>query len=871
MKLIDLAAIIGLRKPGRKFDALLHEIFIILVFCAFTTLLTYPYINHLRNAVVDTGDPYLISWILWWDFHQTFTDPLNLFHANLFYPYRYTLAFSEHSYGIAVLFFPLFALGLQPLTVHAVAMFLGFAVCGYSAFRLSRTLTGSEAIAWVSGIVFAFIPFRFHLMSQVAYLFSPWIPLLFEALVLFVNKRSRKRAAWLGFAFFMSGLTTVSWFTFSLLPFAVVGAVLLTRYRLWREPDLWKRSAVALGLASLALIPFMAPYLIVSRLYGFKRSIEEVKANSAWPIHWFSVENRNQLWNRMGENLPEGSRFKLFPGLLAILFSLAAVSPFRSEISSVQNSAIDSRARLLSRLDAFIWIALAVSILAIGFDGSDAFRGLFKYLTSERMLSAFAGTLIARLLIAYPSFLRARQPNLVETIRSNNRGDAFWLGTILTVIGFSYSLGWNSFLYRICYDLLPMFRSMRVPARGAMIAYLGLAILAGLGVERVTQLLRQRQPRVPRAAVFVVACLAFLFELNAAPLKIMLGDVAPDAVTQRLKVTDMRGGLVVLPAGAEFNHRHILRAADHQRPLIVGTSGFNPPTEDQIENAIRSGPIRDDFMDLLEKIPTSYIVVSNHLISPERRPDYETFLMRAVLAGRLSYVNRFDGRDDLYAVASTEPEAKGEAPLPFQLEIKDWEESIKEDPINLLGKYGSASENLYRLYVASHGVMPRYSEFLDDVKVIAKEVFPGSDYEQAKLESNLNKFIADWVEREKFRAQYDSMSNDRYVDTLAENIGVAVSRIERSKLVDKLNQSAITRAQLLSNMVNLPQFVQKEKYRSLVLLHYFGYFHRNPDDPPDNNMDGFSYWVREVEKSKEPGRLPQAFMAADEYKAKRKS
>ena len=35
------------------------------------------------------------------------------------------------------------ALGAQPLTVHAVAMFFGFATCGYGAFRLARTLTGS--------------------------------------------------------------------------------------------------------------------------------------------------------------------------------------------------------------------------------------------------------------------------------------------------------------------------------------------------------------------------------------------------------------------------------------------------------------------------------------------------------------------------------------------------------------------------------------------------------------------------------------------------------------------------------------------------------------------------------------------------------
>ncbi|MBA2501889.1 MAG: hypothetical protein H0V27_03325 [Pyrinomonadaceae bacterium] len=36
-------------------------------------------------------------------------DPLHLFHANIFFPYRYTLAFSENDYGIAMLFFSLSA------------------------------------------------------------------------------------------------------------------------------------------------------------------------------------------------------------------------------------------------------------------------------------------------------------------------------------------------------------------------------------------------------------------------------------------------------------------------------------------------------------------------------------------------------------------------------------------------------------------------------------------------------------------------------------------------------------------------------------------------------------------------------------------
>src|SRR2546425_612307 len=369
--------------------SLVREPLVIFVFTLFTTLVTWPYATRWRDVVVDTGDPYLMPWILWWDYHQTFTDPLHLFNANVFYPLKYTLAFSEHSYGLALLLFPLFAVGLKPLTVHAFALFFAFPLTGSAAFRLGRTLTGSTAVGWITGIVFAFVPYRFNQMSQVIYAFAPWIPLLFEALVLFVRERSRKRAVWLGCAFFMSGLTTISWFNFSLIPFVLAAVILLTRYGLRREPEFWRRGAVALGAASLLLVPFFVPYFLAARLYGFRRTIDEIKANSAWPIHWLSVENRNQLWSRMGEPITEGWKFKLFPGLLPILFSLAAllgVGAADSQTPSLKSPIDAARRRWVTGLDAVIVIAFAFSIPAIGFDRSDAFHGLFKNLTSEAML-----------------------------------------------------------------------------------------------------------------------------------------------------------------------------------------------------------------------------------------------------------------------------------------------------------------------------------------------------------------------------------------------------------------------------------------------------------------------------------------------------
>jgi hypothetical protein len=843
-----------------------RELLIVIAFCLFTSALTWPYVTRLRNAVVDTGDPYLISWILWWDYHQTFTSPLHLFDSNTFYPLRYTLAFSEHSYGIAMLFFPLYALGLKPLTVHAIALFMGFALSGYGAFRLGRTLTGSAAVGWVAGIVFAFVPYRFNMMSQVAYLFSPWIPLLFEALVLFARERSRKRAMWLGCAFFMNGLTTISWFNLSLVPFVLAAAILLTRYGLWGEREFWRRGAVALGTATLLLVPFMLPYVLASRLYGFTRSIEEIKANSAWPTHWLSVEPRNRLWRRMGDSIPEGFKFKLFPGLLPILFSSAALlipGDVAKQSGRLLTEAGDrvSRQRWLRVLDAFIIVAFALSIPAIGFDRSDDFLGLFRYLTSELILGMLTVAVVARLCLAYPGFLLTPRSNLVETLRSRRRSDAFWLGLLLTVIGFCYSLGWNFFFYRLCYDLLPMFRSMRVVTRGAMMAYLGLALLAGLGVKHLAEVLSTRFPWLRARMVYTIACALLLCELNAAPMRFVRGEVNPDAVTLRLKQTPMRGGLVVLPAGGDFNYRYMLRSADHQKPLIVSTSGFNSPIEDRIENLTRSGSIQMELLDLFETVPASYVVVENKSIAPERKADYQEFLGRGVVSGRLRFINRFEGGSDLYAVVKTEPEARSEASLSIDLSIRDWAAKLDEDPVSLLGQSGDWSQKLYRIYMASSGAMPRYGEYLNDLKTIGRGVVLGSERQDQQFEENLRRFLEDWTNREAFTKTFAGLDNAQYVARLVSNAAVSIDPDQRAAMVTGLSNGQETRPTVLLKIVQDPRFIEQEKYRSLLLLHYFGYLRRNPEDPPDRDLSGFNFWLHHGD----PTRLSAAFKDSPEY------
>jgi hypothetical protein len=102
------------------------------------------------------------------------------------------------------------------------------------------------------------------------------------------------------------------------------------------------------------------------------------------------------------------------------------------------------------------------------------------------------------------------------------------------------------------------------------------------------------------------------------------------------------------------------------------------------------------------------------------------------------------------------------------------------------------------------------------------------------------------------------------------NAGITLAPAERAQLVDKLNRGEIRRAEVLLDIVNSRSFIEKQEVRSQVLLHYFGYLHRYPADPPDNNLNGFNYWVTELEKSGDSTMLHRAFMESFEYKDREK-
>ncbi len=842
----------------------LRELLILLGFVLLTSAMTWPWVTRLRDAVADPGDPYMIAWSHWWNYHQTFHDPVHLFNANVFYPLTHTLAFSENGYGISLLFFPLFALGFRPLTINSLATFLGFAFSGYGAFRLTRTLTGSSKAGWIAGIVFGFIPYRFHLLSHLHYLFAGWLPLQLEALILFARVRSWKRAAWLGVAFTMNALSCLSWSMLAFTPMVLTTVFYVVLHQLHKDRRFWLRGGIAMSASAFVLLPFLLPYRYVSATYGLSWSKNTVQQNSSSALNWLLAENRNRLWKGLGEGLtPLG--YRLFPGLLPVLLVVPAfVNPAARTTGAAEEKARSTTVKLLDWFAILSLVVTAVSIGLLGARLSPRASKLFSVHTPDRAVLVFVLTFLVRLCISYPQLLTrvTRHANLIENIRST-KNEALWIGSIWMVLGFLMSLGTNSWLFRVQYDFLFFIRAMREPSRAAMLAYVGLAVLSGIGAVKLSEALTRRW-RIKEVVIIVLVAVALLFELRAAPLRFVRGAVYPDQLTLRLKQTPMRGGIVELPSGGETPHLYMLRAADHGRPLVNGSSSFVPTHSYEIGKMSRERPIPSRLLDALEQVPVSYLTIHNGLIEPDQRWAYEAFVSKAVSSGRLRFINRFDGANDLYAVVKNEPDARSEAPNPFAASsVFD----LNTNPESLVAEFKEWSQTLYRIKVVINGTMPQYDEFMTDIKATISGLT--SDLE-GDFHRNLTTFVERAVKDPEFSHKYNSLSDRQLVEQLMLNAEWKDATNEVIEFSNDLTEGRETRASLILKIAGNPRVADIHRSRSIVLLHFFAYLRRNPSDPPDGNMKGFNYWVREVEKHGGRGEdLARSFLASGEYQRNR--
>ena len=80
-----------------------------------------------------------------------------------------------------------------------------------------------------------------------------------------------------------------------------------------------------------------------------------------------------------------------------------------------------------------------------------------------------------------------------------------------------------------------------------------------------------------------------------------------------------------------------------------------------------------------------------------------------------------------------------------------------------------------------------------------------------------------------------------------------------------------TRAQVLRALAEDSEFTAAQFNRAFVLMQYFGYLRRNPNDAPDSNFDGYDFWLSKLNEfngNYVAAELVKAFIRSGEYRAR---
>jgi len=301
---------------------------VLLVAGVLTAALTYPLAFKLGSVGrVDAADGQFSIWNVAWVARTLVVDPLHVYDANIFYPHRGTLAYSEGNLGTGLLAIPAYWATRNPYAAHNSAVLLSFLVTAIGTYYLVRYLIGDRRAAAISAIGFAFCPHLFSHMAQVQVLMTLGIPFCMLAFHRAADRPTPGRGAVLGLA--MAGQAICSGY-YGIFVMLMVGfAVLVVAWNrsLWRGRSYWLAIGIGAVVAIAVVAPFFVPYAALQRTTGFRRTIADAANYSAnWSAYVASASHAHAWVLRW---LPRWTEVN-FPGLVVSVFGLAGFASARS-------------------------------------------------------------------------------------------------------------------------------------------------------------------------------------------------------------------------------------------------------------------------------------------------------------------------------------------------------------------------------------------------------------------------------------------------------------------------------------------------------------------------------------------------------------
>jgi uncharacterized repeat protein (TIGR01451 family) len=190
---------------------------------------------------------------------------------------------------------------------------------------------------------------------------------------------------------------------------------------------------------------------------------------------------------------------------------------------------------------------------------------------------------------------------------------------------------------------------------------------------------------------------------------------------------------------------------------------------------------------------------------------------------------------------------------------------------------------VYRFYKSAYGNLPgapvplKLTEFLPDTQQIGKGIIVGQAGWEQQLETNKAAFALDFVSRSRFTSTYPTtLTPAQLVDALFANAGVTPSAADHDAAVNEFGAVGNTtdtaaRARALRRVAENSTLQQQERNKAFVLMQYFGYLRRNPNDSPETglNFDGYNFWLNKLNQFNGNfinAEMVKAFIVSGEYR-----
>jgi hypothetical protein len=316
-----------LRYAHMRSRGAIEGLLVVLAATALTVVLTFPVALHFdRIGRINTDDGRWSIWVVAWVAHALTSDPAQLYQANIFYPHRNTLAFSEANIGAGLMAAPVWLLTKNAYAAHNFAFFMAFVLAFSGAYYLTRYLTGDRAAAAVAATLFAFCPYMYARTAHIQLLFIGLIPFCMLAFHRLVDRPTAGRAAALGVLISFTALTCAYYGIFAALMIGLGTFVYATSRRQWRSGEYWVGIALAAFTAIGVTLPFFLPYLQVQGEGGFVRTLDDARqysanlqawgASAAWAHRWWlpAIAGYNEV---------------LFPGIITLLLGAVGMWAMR--------------------------------------------------------------------------------------------------------------------------------------------------------------------------------------------------------------------------------------------------------------------------------------------------------------------------------------------------------------------------------------------------------------------------------------------------------------------------------------------------------------------------------------------------------------